>query len=258
MNARFTLLTGALLLTQFSAAQSQFGGPVQFYFSTPGGDNSRLHNILVDSANWTGEVDVVVKNVGSSVVTFGGAYVHVGYGLSTAYGSSAIPTAGSDLVRERSSFPQFQHVRDNPNLTWRPGWSPGASQSWNGGGFVSPLSGPVRPWGLTYEVENTNLAPTLTLSPGESMALSRVALRDNGLFARGGSFDMVLHRWPFGQTATNTLIRATGPGSDAVYYWDSGDYIANSKLTFVTPEPVSICSCIVGLSLLACRRRRSR
>lgn len=256
MNTRFTLLTGALLLTQFSAAQSQFGGPVQFYFSTPGGDNSRLESTLVDSPNWTGEFDVVVKNVGNSVVTFAGAYLHLGYGTSTTYGSSALPIAGSDLIRERVAFPQFQLVRNNPNLTWRPDWSPGGDQSWNGGGFVNPLSGPARPWGLTFEVENTNLAPTLTIAPGDTMALIRVALRDNGLFARGGSFDMVLHRWPFARSATNALIRPTGPGSDAVFYWDPGDYVSNSKLTFVTPEPVSIVVLFGGIVTLAMRSRR--
>ena len=257
MNTRFTLLTGALLLTQISTAQSQFGGPVQFYFSTPGGDNSRLESALVDSPNWTGEFDVVVKNVGGSQISFAGAVVHVGYGTTTTYGSSAVPIGGSDLIRERFAFPQFQAVRDNPNLTWRPTWSPGMAQSWNGGAFTSPLSGPVRPWGMAFEVEKSSQAPLLTLASGETLSLSRISLRDNGLFVRGGSFDLVLHRHAFARVGANTLFNPIGPGSDTVFYWDPGDFVANSKLILVTPEPVSAISLLVGITVLTTRRRRA-
>lgn len=254
---RSMALFAGLIAAQGAFAQSTFGGPVQFYFSTPGGDNSRLTHVLVDSANWTGEFDVVVKNTGTSTIQFLFGTLQYGFGRTFGYGVTSPPVPGSDLIRERYAFPPFQFVRDNPNITWRPSWSPGNDQTWLGGGWYDPIAGPERAWGLRYEVDQELGAPLLALAPNETMALIRIAVRDNGLFNRGGSADVIMHRWPLASLGTTALLRPTGPGADAVYYYDPGDFELNSRITFVTPEPSSLFAlCLAGTVLLMKKRRR--
>jgi len=111
---------------------------------------------------------------------------------------------------------------------------------------------------MKYEVDQVIGAPLLSLAPNQTMALTRIALRDNGLFDRLGSFDVHMHKWPFARVGTTALLRPTGPGADTVFYWDNGDTFANSKLTFVTPEPSTLAVLTVAGGALLARRKRKR
>lgn len=239
-----------------SALAQQFGGAVRFYFSSPGGDNARISQDAVTSANWTAEYDVVFENVSGHDITFNGAFVMIGYGKSTDFGEIATPLGGTDTIRERFAFSGNQSFANNPNITWVAPWvSDFSARTRMYGGYAEPLSGPVRPWGL-FATASNSAGFTKTIRAGEVLPFFRIALRNNGLFEGQGVNSVHLYNYPVFpfQASGSTSLRLTTT-STSFSFFDNQDYFENSKLVLAAPEPAS-CAVLALLTFLVALRKR--
>ncbi|MBX7132481.1 MAG: hypothetical protein K1X67_07370 [Fimbriimonadaceae bacterium] len=252
---RFTIPFAIAAMSTVASSQ-QFGGAVRFYFSTPGGDNTRISQDAVTSANWTAEYDIVFENVSGHDITFNGAFAMIGFGKSTDFGEIATPVTGTDTIRERFAFTGNQSFASNPNITWVAPWvSDFSARTRMYGGYAEPLSGPVRPWGL-YATASNSAGFTKTIRAGEVLPFFRIALRDNGLFEGQGVNSVHLYNYPVFpfQASGSTSLRLTTT-STSFSFFDNQDYFENSKLVLAAPEPASS-AVLALLTLFVALRKR--
>ncbi|MBX7133899.1 MAG: putative Ig domain-containing protein [Fimbriimonadaceae bacterium] len=198
-------------------------GQVQFYFSTPGGDTSRLTADDVDTFGWTGEYDVIVKNTSGSTIQFNSGCLMIGFAETTGEGPSASITPGSNKVTLLNMANAEAPPSSNPNFGTLPSWFSGSFGCLLGGG--RGITGPTRPYGLSVTTD-VALGTTQSIGAGQEFLLCRVKFADNGLFSAGGSHDLVLYDGGSTGSFTTALFRL--PGSS---YRPGANWYADSKLT---------------------------
>lgn len=251
---RLTLLSISVSVVAYAGAQPfVLRRGIEFFYSDAGGDNSRLHTASVTSGNWTGQYDVIVKNVTENDIVLTAGYIHIGFAKSLGAGASANIIPGTDLVSLRYPSPNNQLISDNLNIVARAPWVRGDLPT-NLMGGLTEVSGAPRPYGLHIPLTAPQ-GTSQTLSAGATMFLARIAFKDNGLFSAQGVHDLVLYDVP-DRTGGGTNALLFQENGNTVAYHDGGDWFAHSRLTLVAPEPASTTAFALGAVVLLSRRTK--
>lgn len=238
---RFSLRTSAFAVLAIAsvAANAQ---SIKFWFSDMGGDNSRLLTDVMapGQSKW---YDVILANVGSTPLVFNSGVVMVGVAESATAGTAATPLATPGVHVHNPAAPNSAD-----NIVRLAPWFSGAFAADLRGGR-NPTPNGNRPWGHNTPVD---MAPgtTQTLGAGETIALYRIQLRENGFIGQSAHYDVFIYDAGSGSSGTSAMLNGA-----TAYRPGSGTWADDSRLR-LTPEPGTMLALAAGLGALVARRRR--
>lgn len=246
---RFSLRSTAFAILAVASVAANAAGVPQFYFSTKGGDNSRISEDIVTGAGWMQEYDVIVKNVGDADIVYNSGGVLITYANFTG-ASGATMVAGSDTVNvfnpTDTNAPILNNALNNSNITaWSSLFSGGLPCQVRGGDAASG----TRPGGYMISLD-VPLGSTRTLAAGASLNILTIKIKNNGFYGNGQPFkDIFLYTGRATATGGSTALH-NGSTHFVPTNWEN-----DSRLRLV-PEPGTMLALAAGIGALAARRRR--